>query len=260
MLLSGIAFDAHLLECVLTALLHSHSTVASHRAKEVFDQAIQSGVQPTVQLYNLLIQINGKDRSPSSINNAISYLQNMKERKLAPTVESYNIIISACGKARLQSKKTFAATSFRIEWLNNVDDSKPNKINIAPSNDYGANYHLCKAFEVFNMLIDDDLQPTVVTYSSLMSVLSSCKGDEVPALAQRIFEEMVRNGIEPNRVAWCNLIGIWSKSKLPNKEEVVENLFSRYGSSLCFVLILLFVVVVVEIVIFFYCCDYLWES
>jgi hypothetical protein len=67
--------------------------------------------------------------------------------------------------------------------------------------------------------------------SSLLSALSKSRDKDAPLRADEVFERMQASGIEADTVAWTILITIWSRSKLKNKEERVQQIFDRFGKN-----------------------------
>jgi hypothetical protein len=64
-------------------------------------------------------------------------------------------------------------------------------------------------------------------HSSLLSALSKSNDKNAPLRADGVFEQMLSSGVQADTVAWTILITIWSRSKLKNKEERVQEIFER---------------------------------
>jgi hypothetical protein len=48
-----------------------------------------------------------------------------------------------------------------------------------------------------------------------------------PFRADTVFEKMLEAGVQPDTMAWTILITIWSRSKLVEKENKVQDIFMR---------------------------------
>ena len=48
-----------------------------------------------------------------------------------------------------------------------------------------------------------------------------------PFRADTVFEKMLEAGVHPDTMAWTILITIWSRSKLAEKENKVQDIFMR---------------------------------
>lgn len=69
--------------------------------------------------------------------------------------------------------------------------------------------------------------------SIVLSVLSllyctAARDKNAPFRADTVFENMIEAGVQPDTMAWTILITIWSRSRLVEKENKVQEIFMRY--------------------------------
>lgn len=56
----------------------------------------------------------------------------------------------------------------------------------------------------------------------------SFRDKNAPFRADTVFEKMLEAGVQPDTMAWTILITIWSRSKLAEKENKVQDIFMRW--------------------------------
>jgi pentatricopeptide repeat protein len=191
-------------ESYVFLMRHYQKSKQHTKALETFQELMSSDMKPSVQAFNVLLQVFSDQRATDRIS---IMLQAMIDRGYQPDAASF----SEAMKANAQAGNLHAC----IEYYHMMRD-----LNIQP-NIYSYNI-LINAFsearntpEVihwFQAMLADGILPNHVTITTLIKAFASEDPEATARNSIRIFEQAVATGIKPDVVLYTTLIKMYADS------------------------------------------------
>ncbi|KAF3435657.1 hypothetical protein FNV43_RR22748 [Rhamnella rubrinervis] len=157
-------------------------------ASGLFDKMEETGLAPSAVTYNTLI--DGYCNKGDLVK-AFSYRDEMLKKGLMPTVSTYNLLIHALFMEGKMAEADDLGKEMGEKGIN------PDSCRLLQ----GRNVR--KAFSLYDDMLSKGIQPTKITYTSLIYVLS--KRNRMKE-ADNLFEKMKRNGVLPDLVTFNALL------------------------------------------------------
>lgn len=177
-------------------------------ARQLFDEMIQKGLDPTLQIYTALLAAYCRS---NLIDEAFKILNQMKTLPLCqPDVFTFSILMKACADAA------------RFELVESIYQQMAERSitpNTVTQNTVLAGYGKAGKFQemenvLLKMLDSDTCQPDVWTMNTILSLFGN-KGD-IESM-ERWYEKFRNFGIEPETRTFNILIGVYGKQKMYDK-------------------------------------------
>jgi len=204
-----------------------------NKARELFRAAKDLGMKLDVYFYTTAMDASAKGKKRNSWKNALSLLDEMKERGIAPNEVTYGVAVTACGNGgqwqrALELLDQMRSNSLRINTITynsaiaalskaartesktsqqqqQQDDS--NNGSISSSN---ADLLWKKALDLIRCMEKEGVQRDSFTYSS---AISTCGAAGRWSEAVDLIEAMKEDGIKPNKVAYTSAITACANSR-----------------------------------------------
>ncbi|KAJ4806459.1 Pentatricopeptide repeat-containing protein [Rhynchospora pubera] len=194
----------------IVSLICSSTEPHMDYARKVFDQILQ----PNVLAWNSMIRGYTKNKSP--LDGLLMY-KFMLSRGIYPDSYTLSVVTRACAQVMgLQIGESVHAMVIRLGFGSDMF------VMSGLVNLYGNSRNIVSARDVFDEMPERD----VVTWTSILSsygVLN--KWDDV----LQLFDEMIGEGLEPNKVTFMNLLSACGQYQNSEQAEWLHCQISKYG-------------------------------
>jgi len=187
--------EASMNPVVYTTMMKAYSNVHQHtRVLDLFEQMKERGMKPTVEIYNLLLDICSKNKDTKK---ADSYLSEMKENGVVPSQITYSTMMNLHGRC-------FQLT----EMIRLIDVMKKNGEQPKARAYRICAYHLAVSGEIeraldFTAILERMEEVSADTYSPLLDGLTQ-RGELEKVLA--LMEIMKKKGVTPSVASYIPIM------------------------------------------------------
>jgi len=203
--------------------------------QSAYDMTGDGALKPNLVAYNTLLAAWSKVGGEVAADRCREIITN--EMPLAPDVISYNAALHAIAKSGLPDAGERAEALLR-----SMGDPQEKDVNVVQPN--GRSYTTCmdawsqcgrpdkaeellyEMKELFLTTQDKAFRPNCVTYATVIHGYALSKDPEKTTKAYALFQNMIEDGIEPNKVTYNNLLNCCASSATrPELIKLVEDLY-----------------------------------
>lgn len=134
----------------------------------------------------------------------------LQDQKLTISLKNFNDVLAALSRERrLTDAASLAELAEQKPLCDVIISSKSVKTFTIMIDLYGKLYQLPRAFSLFNEIGRKGMEPTVVTYNSMITACSRCDEHK---LALEVFQKMQQKRLKPDKYTYGSLIDSCAKS------------------------------------------------